>query len=221
MSIDIGRPMLCQSATCRSRDQHEIKSELESLIDRLHALVIGPGLGRAEHMQEYARVAIVAARERKKYIVLDADGLWLIQKHPEYVKGYQKAVLTPNVMEFERLRQTLVSRRFEPWGVIDVLVAKGIPKDAPANSLARRMAQELGDVVILQKGAKDIISNGRRTEIMDVAGGLKRCGGQGDILSGTAGTFLAWGKVYEDKNLDSCALFNPQEANSNGRLVLM
>ena len=92
------------------RDQHEIKSELESLIDRLHALVIGPGLGRAEHMQEYARVAIAAARERKKYIVLDADGLWLIQKHPEYVKGYRKAVLTPNVVEFERLQKTLVSR---------------------------------------------------------------------------------------------------------------
>jgi ATP-dependent NAD(P)H-hydrate dehydratase len=79
------------------------------LIDRLHAIVIGPGLGRADHMQEFARVAISKARERKKYVVLDADGLWLIQKHPEYVKGYQKAVLTPNVVEFERLRETLVS----------------------------------------------------------------------------------------------------------------
>lgn len=33
---------------------------------------------------------------------------------------------------------------------------------------------------------------------VDVPGGLKRCGGQGDILSGTVGTVLAWGKCYED-----------------------
>jgi ATP-dependent NAD(P)H-hydrate dehydratase len=33
---------------------------------------------------------------------------------------------------------------------------------------------------------------------VDVEGGLKRCGGQGDILSGTIGAFLAWGKCHED-----------------------
>lgn len=33
---------------------------------------------------------------------------------------------------------------------------------------------------------------------MDIEGGLKRAGGQGDILSGTVGAFLAWGKCYED-----------------------
>jgi len=27
---------------------------------------------------------------------------------------------------------------------------------------------------------------------------MKRCGGQGDILSGTVGCALAWGKNYED-----------------------
>lgn len=32
---------------------------------------------------------------------------------------------------------------------------------------------------------------------MDVPGGLKRCGGQGDILSGNVGALLAWGKCYE------------------------
>lgn len=35
-------------------------------------------------------------------------------------------------------------------------------------------------------------------------GGLKRCGGQGDILSGCLGTFLAWASIYKSgiaKNL--------------------
>ncbi|KAF8315360.1 Ribokinase-like protein [Clavulina sp. PMI_390] len=167
-------------------DQAAIKSELVGILDRLHAIVIGPGLGRADHMQEYARLAISTAREQDKFVVLDADGLWLIQKHPEYIKGYSRAVLTPNVVEFQRLREAL-----------------GIPTDVPAESLASRMSQELGDVVILQKGSHDIVSNGTRSEISNIAGGLKRCGGQGDILSGTVGTFLAWGRSYEDGGLDS------------------
>ena len=37
-----------------------------------------------------------------------------------------------------------------------------------------------------------------QTATVDVRGGLKRCGGQGDVLSGTVGTFLAWGKCFED-----------------------
>lgn len=55
----------------------------------------------------------------------------------------------------------------------------------------------------MQKGAEDIIAVHPRTTkpqsaIVDVQGGLKRCGGQGDVLSGTVGTFLAWGKCFED-----------------------
>jgi len=33
--------------------------------------------------------------------------------------------------------------------------------------------------------------------VVDTPGGMKRCGGQGDILSGSVGAFLAWAKCYE------------------------
>ncbi|KAF8328388.1 YjeF domain-containing protein [Cantharellus anzutake] len=166
-------------------DRARVESQLRDIFERLHVVVIGPGLGREDHMQDYARMAISIARDQDKYVVLDADGLWLIQKHPEYIRGYRKAVLTPNIVEFGRLRDALK-----------------IPKDAPADTLVSRIAKELGDVVILQKGAQDIISNGKRTEIIDVEGGLKRCGGQGDILSGAVGTFLAWGKAYAETTIE-------------------
>jgi hypothetical protein len=45
-----------------------------------HVLVIGPGLGRSEHMQNCARVAFELAREMDQIsIVVDADGLFLVQ----------------------------------------------------------------------------------------------------------------------------------------------
>ena len=75
-----------------------------------------------------------------------------------------------------------------------------MPKDSPPEKLASLLSKAFGDVTILQKGASDIISNGDRNEVVDITGGLKRVGGQGDILSGAVGTFLAWGKSYEESN---------------------
>ena len=77
--------------------------------------MVGPGLGREQHMQAFARVAIQLARDAGLYLVLDADALLLIQNDPELIKGYRKAVVTPNVAEFARMCQALVrdtSQRF-------------------------------------------------------------------------------------------------------------
>lgn len=83
-------------------------SELSSILDRLHVLVIGPGLGREDYMQQYARLALRLARKQGMYVVLDADALWMVQMDLEVVKGYHKAVLTPNVIEFKRLSECVV-----------------------------------------------------------------------------------------------------------------
>lgn len=66
-------------------------------------------LGRDPHMQQAAKIAISLARQNDLYVVLDADGLWLVQNEPDVVKGYKRAVLTPNVVEFARLAESCVS----------------------------------------------------------------------------------------------------------------
>lgn len=60
-------------------------------------------------MQLAARIALRLARENKLYVVIDADGLFLVQNDPAVVKGYDRAVLTPNVVEFGRLAESCVS----------------------------------------------------------------------------------------------------------------
>lgn len=42
------------------------------------------------------------------------------------------------------------------------------------------------------------MSNGSDVLKCDIPGGLKRSGGQGDVLSGSVGTMLAWAKSYEE-----------------------
>ncbi|KAK4049069.1 hypothetical protein OIV83_004431 [Microbotryomycetes sp. JL201] len=154
-----------------------------ALLPRLHVLVVGPGLGRSKHMQLAARVAIKLAREKDIYIVIDADGLWLAQNEPDVVKGYAKAVLTPNVVEFGRLCD-----------------AVDLKQDSDRDTLAARLADALGGVTVLQKGSVDRITNGQNTKALvnQVQGSVRRCGGQGDVLSGSVGTFLAWAMSWQD-----------------------
>ncbi|CAB1121212.1 unnamed protein product [Ectocarpus sp. CCAP 1310/34] len=60
-----------------------------------------------------------------------------------------------------------------------------------------RLARYLGGVTVVLKGKVDVISDGARTVTCAVPGGLKRCGGIGDVLSGVTATALAWVHVQD------------------------
>ncbi|GAA5838126.1 hypothetical protein JCM9279_004133 [Rhodotorula babjevae] len=163
--------------------EEEITEVFKGILPRLHTLVIGPGLGRDKHMQLAARVAIKLARENDLYLVLDADALFLVQSDPSVVKGYKRAVLTPNVVEFQRLAE-----------------ACNIDPSLNPAELAGALARALDGPTLVQKGRADRITNGRETLVSELTGSSRRCGGQGDVLSGAVGTFLAWGKNYEERD---------------------
>ena len=81
---------------------------MASLLSRLHVLIIGPGLGREPYMQAFARMALDVAKEQGMFVVVDADGLWMVGQEVSVIKGYRRAVLTPNVVEFKRLSEQAV-----------------------------------------------------------------------------------------------------------------
>ncbi|EAQ92890.1 hypothetical protein CHGG_01125 [Chaetomium globosum CBS 148.51] len=60
------------------------------------------------------------------------------------------------------------------------------------------LARALEGVMVLEKGGRDRLSDGRVTYTVDLEGGRKRSGGQGDTLTGSIATFLAWRKAYLD-----------------------
>lgn len=57
----------------------------------------------------------------------------------------------------------------------------------------------LGNVTILSKGATDVVSNGRLAICCAGSGSNRRCGGQGDLLSGALAVFFHWALVYGDR----------------------
>ena len=189
-------PLMRQShRVAESETPDQIASTVIDMLARLHVIVIGPGLGRDSLMQDTCASVIEAAKKQNMPFVLDADGLYLAQTRPELVKGYRECILTPNVVEFGRL-------------------AKSVGMEAPKagdETACAKLSKALGGVLIIQKGAKDIISNGEKTLISDLEGGRKRSGGQGDTLTGSLATLLAYRKAYLDGIWETEGEFSAEE----------
>lgn len=148
-----------------------------SMLPRMHALVIGPGLGRNDHVLSAVAKIIMEAKALGMPLVLDADALFLITRQPALLKGYFNAVVTPNKREFS-------------------LLAKAVTKDADAD--LETLTKALAGPVVVQKGAVDRICalgvNGKPPTIVTCQqeGAPRRPGGLGDLLCGTMGVLLGW-----------------------------
>lgn len=184
-------PSPSESSSAEPADK--IASRIIEMLPRLHVVVIGPGLGRDPLMQDTVAKVIEAARKQGLPLVLDADALLVVQKSPELVKGYKLAVLTPNVVEFGRLCKALGIEE-----QVDKKAAAQENKTQEETAKVEALAKALDGVTIVQKGFKDFISDEKTTLAVDLTGGKKRSGGQGDTLTGSIATFLGWRKAYLD-----------------------
>jgi len=174
----------------KDRQDAYINESVESIIEMLpslHALCIGPGLGRHSLVFKVVSQVIHKAMELELALVLDADSLYMLSLE-EYSKllvelrGYEKCVMTPNVMEMRRLNDALSSSN--------------------ASSINSNVCPAENHNIIVQKGSVDTISNIHSTMYCEEEGGLKRSGGIGDVLAGTISAFMAWNTMLETDSDD-------------------
>mmetsp|Transcript_50162 Transcript_50162/g.129107 ORF Transcript_50162/g.129107 Transcript_50162/m.129107 type:complete len:368 (-) Transcript_50162:122-1225(-) len=168
-------------------------------LKNIDTLVVGPGLGRDPSMLRSAYDMAMIAKEEGKYLIFDGDGTQIPLRIPECVYGYQKAIITPNVVEFDRLFS-----RFRPSvkGISSFQIASGNWEEDEVEALENEegenvrkvaaLARFYDGVTIVKKGDVDIISDGISFVQNRKEGSLRRCGGQGDILSGSIGAFTVW-----------------------------
>ncbi|PPD97312.1 hypothetical protein GOBAR_DD05657 [Gossypium barbadense] len=167
----------------------KILSEFDKWMERFDCLLVGPGLGRDPFLLECVSKIMTRARQSNVPIVVDGDGLFLVTNSIELVSGYRLAVLTPNVNEYKRLVQKVLG--------CDV-------NDQNTHGELLSLSKQIGNVTILRKGKSDLISDGEKlryfyfglvnairppkgnqlSQSVSIYGSPRRCGGQGDILSG-------------------------------------
>lgn len=85
-------------------------------------------------------------------------------------------ILTPNKIEFERLYEKIKNNNNE-----------SNKNDVDFTKLGK-------NIIILKKGSTDmVLSNNPEIQwSSDIGGSNRRCGGQGDLLSGSIATFFNW-----------------------------
>jgi len=162
-------------------------------LGRMSCVVIGPGLGRDPGMQSAAERLMHEACNLGVPLVVDADGLavWArpaFDPDPFKAPGAPPVVITPNANEARRLVQAILGEKEEAGGRSGVGVGGGTEEDLLAD-----LSSALGKVFVVRKGIHDeIFQSGRRVAACTAEGSPRRCGGQGDVLSGAIATFLAW-----------------------------
>ncbi|XP_028291159.1 ATP-dependent (S)-NAD(P)H-hydrate dehydratase isoform X2 [Gouania willdenowi] len=158
-------------------DSPNAVEEIDKWLPRLHSLVVGPGLGREDVLLRTAKEVIEKCKARDIPIVIDADGLWLVTQQPSVIQGYQKGILTPNFMEFTRLYEALHHESFDS-------------SDYQRSVL--QLSAMMGNITLVLKGEQDLITDGSKVYSCSVVGSGRRCGGQGDLLSGSMGVLAHW-----------------------------
>jgi NAD(P)H-hydrate epimerase len=148
--------------------------EVERLAGRAGAVVLGPGLGRADGALAFAREV---ARAVSTPLLIDADGLNAHAGELELLRGRSAAtVLTPHAGELARLLGT-------------------DSKDVEAHRLdCARAAAERADAVVVLKGDDTIVARpGGPVAVSRGASPALATAGTGDVLSGVIGAYLAKG----------------------------
>lgn len=161
--------------------EKHILPKVLTLMERVDLCVVGPGFGRDPLMLRTLVRILEEIKVANKPVILDADSLFLLSVKPELIKGYAKAVVTPNVVEFDRLCKALNIEN----------------KKNPETAL--KVSQKLGGAIVIQKGQNEVIARNDSYLVNDLPGSVRRVGGQGDTLTGALATLLTWANHYDEQ----------------------
>ena len=194
------------------------KENIDGLIEKFDVLTVGMGLGRSE---EATKIVNYIIENFSGKLVLDADALYIVSKNISILnKSKAKIIITPHMMEFKRLYDSLAS--------VDVEASENVGAslrartrmgelcepdfdDFKKNSLA--FAKEFikkCDVVLLLKGPTTYVLRAThavhdsevRISAIDRGTPGMSTAGSGDVLSGIITGFLG----YIDDEFDAACV---------------
>lgn len=147
----------------------EALDRITEMLPQMDAVLMGCGMGCSK--DTFAVVETVL----KSYsgpVVLDADGINVLSGHINVLRGRTgTTVVTPHVVEFQRLGGVLTENRLES-----------------AKSFAKQ-----SNVIVLLKGHDTVITDGNRTYINPTGNPGMAVGGSGDVLAGMITALIGQG----------------------------
>jgi NAD(P)H-hydrate epimerase len=163
-----------------TKDGALLPAAIEEILDaatRADAVVLGPGLGRAESTREVVR-SLVARLDAP--LLIDADALYALEEDLSLVAArVAPTILTPHSAEAARLLGTT-------------------PEEVDSDRIAAARQLAVGGATAVLKGPATLIHEGGRLVVNTTGGPGLATLGTGDVLSGIVGAWLARGLLPLD-----------------------
>ena len=143
--------------------------EICARAEKMDALLIGCGMGQSEQTGQVLDAVLTTYQGP---VVLDADGINLLQGNMDIVRGRQApTILTPHEGEFARIGGKIQGDRV---------------------AAAKQFAKENGCILVL-KGHNTVITDGTNTYLNPTGNPGMAVGGSGDVLAGILVSLLGQG----------------------------
>ena len=159
-------PNLLEAMSCILSNETKFKK----LLKKATVVALGPGMG----IEKTLSILNYTLANSTCPLVIDADGINVLHKKMELLRG-RKVVLTPHLGEFSRLTGLDIEK---------------IKKDRL--NIAREFAQ-IHNVVLLLKGYRTLITDGKEVYINTSGNPAMANGGMGDSLTGIIASLIAQG----------------------------
>lgn len=149
-------------------------SEIINKIDSFDAVLIGPGLGRTDDVQEFVKTVI---KNCDVPVIVDADALYAVAQEKDILRDCTcDLIFTPHAMEMSRLTGLDISYIEEN-----------------RIQVSKEFSEETGAVLLL-KGHHSIVTAPSLTQYINSTGNSGMAsGGSGDVLAGIIASFVARG----------------------------
>jgi NAD(P)H-hydrate epimerase len=149
----------------------EMASELAGHLERFDAVIVGPGIGRAEQTTAFVREALAQSRPPA---IIDADALWHMANDPAIADHVGPGdIITPHPGEAARL--------------LDISIAE---VQAERFVAVRRLVRETGAVAVLKGACTLVCDGGEHVMVSPWMEPNLAVAGSGDVLSGLLGRLV-------------------------------
>lgn len=160
------------------------ETELKSMLSWADVICVGPGIGISDTSESILNTVL---NQRENPCIIDADGLNILARHPEWMKLLREGdyVLTPHIKELSRLTgRSVEDIRKNRKEILDDFT-------------------ERCQVTLVQKDSRTLVGGtGRKTYINRTGGAAMAKAGSGDVLAGLISGLRVQGK----DSLDSAVL---------------
>ena len=155
------------------------KQRLLELTEQVDMVVMGPGLSLNQETQELVRQL---AKEIKKPVLIDGDGITAISRDTKWINERQHpTILTPHPGEMSRMADTSIRE----------VIKNQIP-------LVQEQAKNLNAFIVL-KGAHSLIACPDERVFVNMSGNSGMAtAGSGDVLTGTIAAMVGLGLELQD-----------------------